>query len=77
MQSAFNHALVGGELEPHVNAGNLSVPVLLVHGSVDPIISIAAGYAAAAAIKRAQFLQLDDRGTNCLRGMCQQLRMPS
>lgn len=66
MQSAFNHAMIGGELAPHIHAGNLDVPVLLIHGSEDPIISIAAAHASAEAIKGAQLLELAGRGHELL-----------
>lgn len=66
MQSAFNHAMVAGELEPHLNASNLDLPVLLIHGSEDPIISVAAAHASATAIRGAQLLLLDRRGHELL-----------
>lgn len=66
MQSAFNHSMITGELEPHLNAANLDVPVLLVHGSEDPIISVNAAYASAKVIKGAELLQLVGRGHELL-----------
>ena len=66
MQSAFNHAMIAGELGPHLNASRLDLPVLLVHGSEDPIISVAAAHASAIAIKGAQLLLLNGRGHELL-----------
>lgn len=62
MQSAFNHALVGGDLEPGMTAGALDLPVLAIHGGEDPVISAAAARATAQVVAGAQLLILDGRG---------------
>lgn len=66
MQSAFNHSMLSGELGPHLNAGRLDLPVLIVHGSDDPIISVSAAHAIAVIIKGAQLLLLEGRGHELL-----------
>lgn len=66
MQSAFNHSMIAGELEPHLNASKLDLPVLLVHGSEDPIISVNATFASKRAISGAQALVLEGRGHELL-----------
>lgn len=66
MQSAFNHSMISGELGPHLNAARLELPVLIVHGSEDPIISVSAARASAVTIEGAQLLLLDDRGHELL-----------
>lgn len=66
MQSAFNHSMISGELGPRLNAGRLELPVLIVHGSEDPIISVSAARASAVTIEGAQLLLLDDRGHELL-----------
>lgn len=66
MQSAFNHSMIAGELGAHLNASRLDLPVLLVHGSEDPIISVAAAHASAITISGAQLLLLDGRGHELL-----------
>lgn len=42
IQSAFNHSMVGGDISPQFEATALSLPVLVIHGTDDPIISIEA-----------------------------------
>lgn len=66
MQSAFNHALIGGELAPEQRATNLSLPTLIVHGTEDPVIPVAAARASAEAIPGAQLLLLEGRGHELL-----------
>ncbi|MDH4442229.1 MAG: alpha/beta hydrolase [Rhizobium sp.] len=66
MQSAFNHSLIAGELDPNLKASNLDLPVLLVHGREDPIISVKATSASESAIKGAQVLVLEGRGHELL-----------
>jgi pimeloyl-ACP methyl ester carboxylesterase len=66
MQSAFNHAIIAGELRPHLDAGKLDLPVLIVHGSEDPIIPASAAHTSAAIIKGAQLLLLEGRGHELL-----------
>lgn len=66
MQSAFNHSMISGDLEPHLNAGRLDLPVLIVHGSEDPIIPVSAAHASAATIRGSQLLLLEGRGHELL-----------
>lgn len=66
MQSAFNHAMVGGELAPGMTAEALDLPVLVVHGSEDPIISVAAARTTAGAVAGSQLLILEGRGHELL-----------
>jgi len=62
MRSAFNHSMIGGELGPNMTPRQLDLPVLLVHGTEDPIISVAAARTAAQIIGGARLLLLDGRG---------------
>jgi pimeloyl-ACP methyl ester carboxylesterase len=66
MQSAFNHSMLAGEVDPHLNVSKLDLPVLIIHGSNDPIISIAAARASASAINGGRLLVLDGRGHEML-----------
>jgi pimeloyl-ACP methyl ester carboxylesterase len=61
MQSAFNHAMVGGEIGT-LTAADLRLPVLVVHGSEDPVISVAAAKVTAKAVPGARLLLLEGRG---------------
>lgn len=62
MQSAFNHALLDGGIDPTLTIAAIQQPVLVIHGSADPVIPIAAGEAIAAAIPHARLLVLDGSG---------------
>ncbi|MGV3491350.1 MAG: alpha/beta fold hydrolase [Devosia sp.] len=62
MQSAFNHAMVGGELPEGMTAAALDLPVLVIHGGDDPVISVRAAEASAAAIEGAELLVLEGVG---------------
>lgn len=66
MASAFNHSMVGGELGPGLDAGQLDLPVQIIHGSEDPIISVAAAHASAATISGSRLLLLEGRGHELL-----------
>lgn len=66
MQSAFNHSMMSGELAPNLNAGRLDLPVLIVHGSEDPIISVSAAHASSVNIDGSQLLLLEGRGHEIL-----------
>ena len=44
--------------------GQLTMPALVIHGALDPLIPVAAGEATAAAIPGAKFLVIDDMGHN-------------
>ena len=62
MQSAFNHAMVQADLAPDVSAAALDVPVLIIHGTEDPIISAKAAQTSAEAIAGSRLLLLEGRG---------------
>lgn len=65
MASAFNHGSVGGNLE-ELYLAKLTQPVLVIHGSEDPIISINAGYKIAETAPDADLMVLDRRGHEIL-----------
>jgi len=56
--SAFNHSMIAGELDPALTAADITQPILAIHGSVDPIIAVAA----AEAMPTAERLILEGRG---------------
>ena len=60
--SANNHFMVDGRSFPAARLGEIDVPVLVVHGSDDPMFPPAHGEALAAAIPGAQLLVLDGVG---------------
>lgn len=62
LQSAFNHAMVRGELPEGMSAEGLRLPVLVVHGSDDPVISVHAAEATALAVPGVQLLVLEGAG---------------
>ncbi|GLQ78892.1 acetyltransferase [Mesorhizobium huakuii] len=66
MRSAFNHAMIAAELEPDLTACSLKMPVMVIHGSEDPIISIAAAHKTQQAIPGSELLVLDGRGHELL-----------
>ncbi|WP_172121780.1 MULTISPECIES: alpha/beta hydrolase [unclassified Devosia] len=66
MASAFNHGSVGGELDPGLSAADLRLPLLVVHGSQDPVISLAAARTSAAAVPGAELIILPKRGHELL-----------
>lgn len=66
MQSAFNHSMLAGQLDAGLDAGKLDLPVLLIHGTEDPIIAVAAAEASAAATRDAQVLLFAGRGHELL-----------
>jgi len=63
--SAFNHALVGGDIGA-LTAAALTQPLLLVHGSEDPVISIHAAEATVTAVPGAGLLVLEGTGHELL-----------
>jgi len=67
MQSAFNHAMAGGDIGG-MTAAALRVPVLVVHGSEDPVISVRAASATATAVPGARLLVLPGTGHELLEG---------
>jgi pimeloyl-ACP methyl ester carboxylesterase len=62
MASAFNHAMIGGELGPEVSADRLRLPVCIIHGSEDPVIAVTAARALNKAIPGSELIVLDGRG---------------
>jgi len=62
IQSAFNHAQLAGKLDPALTAASITQPVLVIHGTEDPIIAFAAAETLVAAIPDADLLTLDRRG---------------
>ena len=62
MQSAFNHAMIGGELAEGGTAERITAPVLILHGTEDPIISVEAAKRSAQAIADSRLVLLDGRG---------------
>lgn len=62
LQSAFNHAMLAGELPPAFRADALRLPVLIMHGTEDPIINFAAAQAIASAVPGARLVALPGRG---------------
>lgn len=61
-QSAFNHSMIAGNIDPNLRANAIAVPTLIVHGSEDPVISVNAARTSAAAIARSRLLLLEGRG---------------
>lgn len=66
MESAFNHSMIGGELGPDLTAAALSLPVLVIHGSKDPVISVSAAQTTVETITGSQLLILEGRGHELL-----------
>ena len=62
IQSAFNHAMVGGQIDPSFTAAGLTQPLLLIHGSEDPIISVNAAGKTADAVPGSKLLVLEGVG---------------
>ena len=62
IQSAFNHAMVGGDLPAGMTAAGLRMPVLVVHGSDDPVISVKAAETTARVVPGAELLVLEGAG---------------
>ena len=62
LASAFNHGMLSEGLDPELTARALRQPTLVVHGSEDPVIAVAAGAAIVAAVPGADLLVLQGRG---------------
>jgi pimeloyl-ACP methyl ester carboxylesterase len=62
MRSAFNHGLIAGGLAPGLTATALRLPVLIIHGTEDPVIAFAAAKAMQAAVPQAELMVLEGRG---------------
>lgn len=61
-QSAFNHALLAGEIAPGLTAADIHQPALVIQGSHDPVIPLTAGQALAAMLPAAELLVLEGVG---------------
>jgi pimeloyl-ACP methyl ester carboxylesterase len=66
MQSAFNHSMIAGAIDLQQTAADLDCPVLIVHGSDDPIISVNAAYKSGQVIPRSELMILDGVGHELL-----------
>ena len=62
MQTAFNHALLTGTVDPALTAAGIAQPVLIIHGTADPLIAFTAAETLAEAIPDSDLLALDGRG---------------
>lgn len=62
MRSAFNHSMIAGSIDLQETAADLHCPVLLIHGSEDPIISVNAAHKSAQVIPRAELMILEGVG---------------
>lgn len=62
IRTAFNHALLGGELAEGVDVRNLALPVLVIHGSEDPVIPLTAAEAIARQAPNARLVVLPHTG---------------
>ncbi len=62
IQSAFNHSMIAGQIDPALRADAIAVPTLVIHGTEDPVISPNAARTSAAAIAGARLLLLEGRG---------------
>lgn len=58
MRSAFNHSMIAGAIDLQRTAADLRQPVLLIHGSDDPIISVNAAHKSAEVISDAKLVIL-------------------
>jgi pimeloyl-ACP methyl ester carboxylesterase len=66
MQSAFNHSMIAGSIDLRKTAADLHCPVLIIHGSDDPIISVNAAHKAAQMIPRSELMILEGVGHELL-----------
>ncbi|QDE69981.1 acetyltransferase [Myxococcus xanthus] len=61
-QCALNHAGLSGGLEWYGRTREIEAPLLVIHGSVDPVIDHAHGVALSRAVKGARLVTLQDAG---------------
>lgn len=61
-QSLVNHTLAGGGAEPERTARDIAAPLLVVHGSADPLFPLAHGTALAEAVPGATLVTVDGGG---------------
>ncbi|MDF1600552.1 alpha/beta hydrolase [Mesorhizobium sp. YIM 152430] len=62
IQSAFNHSAIGGGMDQSLTAASLKLPVLVIHGTEDPIISVKAAYRTFEAVPGTELVLLEGRG---------------
>jgi pimeloyl-ACP methyl ester carboxylesterase len=62
MPSAFNHTMMAGGDLPAGTIADVALPVLVIHGSEDPVISPEAGRTIARLVPRSDLLLLEGRG---------------
>lgn len=62
MQTAFNHAMLQGNIDPNLNVQNVAQPVLIIHGEADPLISVAAANKTKELVPGAALIVLKDVG---------------
>ncbi|MGG4266067.1 alpha/beta fold hydrolase [Peribacillus simplex] len=62
LPSRFNHALLAGGDEYFDRMGQISIPVLIIHGTEDPALPYEHGLALAKAIPHAELVSLDGSG---------------
>ena len=62
MQSAFNHSMIAGSLDPSLRASQLEQPTLIIHGTADPLISVNAAIRSGECIEKSKVVLLDGRG---------------
>ena len=61
-QSLVNHMLAGGGAEPERTASDIATPLLVVHGSADPLFPLPHGTALAEAVPAATLVTVDGGG---------------
>ncbi|MDC2864372.1 alpha/beta fold hydrolase [Bacillus sp. BP-3] len=62
LPSRFNHAMLQGGDEYYDRMGEISIPVLIIHGTEDPALSYEHGLALAKAIPHAKLVTLEGSG---------------
>ncbi|MFD9625349.1 alpha/beta fold hydrolase [Peribacillus muralis] len=62
LRSRFNHAMLAGGDEYYDRMGEISVPVLIIHGTKDPALPYEHGLALAKAIPHAELVTLNGSG---------------
>lgn len=62
MQSAFNHSMIAGDLDPALQASKIKQPTLIIHGTADPLISMSAALQSDDCIPNSNLMLLEGRG---------------
>lgn len=62
MQSAFNHSMIAGVLDPALQASQIKQPTLIIHGTADPLISMNAALQSNDCIAESSLMLLEGRG---------------